>query len=90
MVSTGYTRAVRGTIAHLVSPTRGINALHTWVTQDFNLAMLAIQQGGPRRRISYPRPLEFKCPRSMETKVSSTHRRPRHHGDASDRAPKRA
>ena len=45
MVSTGYTRAVRGTIAHLVSLTRGINALHTWVTQDFNLAMLAIQQG---------------------------------------------
>jgi hypothetical protein len=58
VVSAGYMRAVRDTSAHLESSTRGISALRTWGTQDFNLTMLAIQQGGPRRRISYPRPLE--------------------------------
>jgi hypothetical protein len=59
VVSTGYTRAVRGTIAHLVSPTRGINALHTWVTQDFNLAMLAIQQGVQGDESPIPAPLRM-------------------------------
>jgi hypothetical protein len=45
--------------AHQVIQTRASSTLRKWGTQDFNLAMLAIQQGGPRERIPYPRPLEY-------------------------------
>jgi hypothetical protein len=51
-----YSRCQR---AHQVIQTRASSTLRKWGTQDFNLAMLAIQQGGPRERIPYPRPLEY-------------------------------
>ena len=58
-VSTAYRPVVRGVNAHQVTQTRASSTLRKWGTQDSNLALLAIQQGGPRERIPYPRPLEY-------------------------------
>ena len=58
-VSTAYMPVVRGANAHQVTQTRATSTLRKWGTQDFNLALLATQQGGPRERIPYPRPLEY-------------------------------
>ena len=58
-VSTAYMPVVRGANAHQVTQTRASSTLWKWGTQDFNLALLAIQQGGPRERIPYPHPLEY-------------------------------
>ena len=58
-VSTAYIPLVRGANAHQVTQTRASSTLGRWGTQDFNLALLATQQGGPRERIPYPRPREY-------------------------------
>ena len=58
-VCTAYLPVVRGANAYQVTQTRAGSTLQRWDTQDFNLALLATQQGGPRERIPYPRPIEY-------------------------------
>ena len=58
-VSTAYMPVVRGANAHHVTQTRVTSALPRWDTQDFNLALLACQQGGPWERIPYPCPIDY-------------------------------
>ena len=74
---------VRGANAHQVTQTRAGSTLPKWGTQDFNLALLAAQQEGPRERIPYPRPIENDARGALRPKVLGTQGRPGGHDDAS-------